>query len=274
MDGEGVAVDLAHAAAHRAVTEIEPDGRPIAALVHDASLGEHSVELVHAAGRATAVWIEPARLEAERGARLVELRDSRARLVEATDAERRIERDLHDGAQQRLAGLLLDAKLRRRAAQTPADADALLDDLEHGLAGALAELRALAAGILPPVLTDHGLAAAVEELAARSPVPVTLHDGDVARLAPGVEAAGYFVVAEALANVIKHARAQQVDVRLMGDGAVLAIEIADDGVGGAAPEHGRGLRGLADRVGALDGTFGCTSTTEGTVVRAEIPCAS
>jgi signal transduction histidine kinase len=269
------------------VTAVERDGAPVAALVHDPSLAGEE-RFVRAVGRTAVLWLERARMEADRNARMVELRESRARLVEATDAERRrIERDLHDGAQQRLAGLLLHSKLRRRAVATPAEAEALLEDLERGLGEALAELRALAAGILPPVLTDHGLPAAVEELAARCPVLVAVREENVGRLPARVEAAGYFVVAEALATVMKHARADRVVVRLASAGGVLCVEIADDGVGlgaaagagandapGAHANGGSGLRGLADRVGALDGTLTCTSTDGGTVVRAEIPCAS
>jgi signal transduction histidine kinase len=271
-DGHASAVP---AGVGRAVTPIELQGRRIGALVHDPSL-LHEPDVVRAAGRTAALWIERARLEAERNARLVELRASRARLVEAGDLERRrIERDLHDGAQQRLAGLLLQTKLRRRAGSAPVEAEALLDDLEQGLAQALAELRALAAGILPPVLSDHGLAAALEELAARSPVPVVVDADDVGRVDSRAEAAAYFVVAESVTNVIKHAHAERVVARVTRDDGHVLIEVADDGVGGASVDGGTGLRGLVDRVAALDGTLTWTSPAgAGTVVRAEIPCAS
>jgi signal transduction histidine kinase len=276
VDSSGTPVDLSQAAGGRASTAVELDGRSIAAVMHDSSLGEESASLVRAAGRATALWIERARLEAERSARLVELRESRARLVEAADAERRrIERDLHDGAQQRLSALLVQCALGRREGSGMEDAEALLENLERGLADALADLRALAAGILPPVLTDHGLTAAVEELAVRSPVPITVCGEDVGRLPERVEAAGYFVVAEALTNVLKHANAHAVVVRLARENGALVVEVADDGDGGATLGGRGGLRGLADRVGAFGGLLTCAGMPEGgTLVRAEIPCAS
>jgi signal transduction histidine kinase len=259
----------------RAVTPIELKGRRVGALIHDPLLLEEP-GMVRAMGRTAALWLERARLEAERNARLIELRESRSRLVEAGDLERRrIERDLHDGAQQRLAGLLLQSKLRRRAGHEPVETELLLDDLEHGLAEALSELRALAAGILPPALSDHGLAAALEELAVRSPVPVVVDADGVGRVADRAEVAAYFVVAEALANVIKHANARRAMVRVIRQDGDVVVEVADDGVGGAPPEGGGGLRGLVDRVAALDGTLTWTSPAHGgTVLRAEIPCAS
>ena len=263
------------AGARHAATPVELRGRRIGALVHDPSL-LHEPDVVRAAGRTAALWIERARLEAERNARVVELRASRARLVEAGDLERRrIERDLHDGAQQRLAGLLLQTKLRRRAGTEGVEAESLLDDLEHGLAQALSELRALAAGILPPVLSDHGLAAALEELAARSPVPLVVDADGVGRVDGRAEAAAYFVVAESVTNVIKHAHAARVVARVTRDDGRVLVEVVDDGVGGASIDGGTGLRGLVDRVAALDGTLTWTSPAgAGTVVRAEIPCAS
>lgn len=275
VDVDGRLAQLPRNDPARGVTPMRLNGRPVAALVHDASLLDEP-GVVRAAGRAAALWLERARLEAERNARLIELRESRARLVEAADAERRrIERDLHDGAQQRLAALLLQAKLRRRDAAEPEAAGALLDDLEQGLAAALAELRALAAGILPPVLTDHGLPAAVEELAARTPVALSVDTDGIGRLPSRVEAAGYFVVAEAVANVIKHAHAEHVAARIRREDGKVIIEVADDGKGGATPTRGSGLRGLADRVAALDGRLTCTSPDGGgTVLRAEIPCES
>ena len=274
VDGDGHEIAPADAD-DRVLTEVELDGRRVAGLLHDPLLLENA-QSVRAAGRAAALWLERARLEAERNARLIELRESRGRLVETADAERRrIERDLHDGAQQRLAAMLLQTKLRRRAAAQPSEADALLDDLERGLAAALGELRALAAGILPPVLTDHGLPAALEELAARTPVPLAIRTDEVGRLPERVEAAAYFVVAEALANVIKHAHAQRAVAHVARENGSVVIEVTDDGVGGATPAHGTGLRGLADRVGALKGILTCMSPAGGgTVLRAEIPCES
>jgi signal transduction histidine kinase len=243
--------------------------------VYDASLAEEA-GAVRAAGRAAALWLERDRLEAERRAYIAELRESRARLVAAGDTERRrIELDLHDGGQQRLAGLLLRLKLERRS--TAGDAGpqaALLDEMEAGIAAALQELRALASGILPPVLSDRGLAAALEELASRSPVPVSLQL-DEERLPAPVEVAAYFVAAEALANVAKHANAERAFVSTRREDGRLVLMVRDDGGGGASSDGGSGLRGLADRLDVLDGRLTVESVPgAGTTVRAVIPCAS
>ena len=255
----------------RAVTRIgEP--RPIAAILHDPSLDPGAVR---AAGAAAALWLDRERLEAELRARVAELRDSRARLVATADAERRrIERDLHDGAQQRIASLLLHLELERRALGPGAAAE-VLDGVAAGLADSLAELRALAAGILPPVLRQDGLVAAIEELATRTALPVSVEALPHERLPDGIEVAAYFFVAEGLANVVKHARAQSANVRVARDRGHAIIEVMDDGRGGADEHDGSGLRGLRDRVGALGGRLDCHSPSNGgTVLRAEIPCAS
>jgi signal transduction histidine kinase len=276
VDGAGRAVESPDADATRAATYVDLDGRPVAVLIHDPALSEEP-DFVRAAGRTAVLWLERARLEAERAARIVELRESRARIVTAGDEERRrIERDLHDGAQRRLAALLLQIRLGRRAIAAPDDATgALMDELELGVTDTLSDLRALAAGILPPVLSDHGLAAAVDELLSQSPVAVAVGEMPAERLPDHVESAAYFVIAESLANVYKHAGAQRVDLRVGWHDGVVTIEITDDGVGGADLEDGTGIRGLADRVGALDGRLICDSPPgEGTRLRAEIPCAS
>ncbi|MDA0166510.1 histidine kinase [Solirubrobacter ginsenosidimutans] len=254
----------------RAVTRIG-DPRPIAAILHDASLDP---DAVRSAGAAAGLWLDRERLEADLRARVGELRDSRARLVAAADAERRrIERDLHDGAQQRLASLLLHLELERRALGPGGAAD-VLDGVATGLAESLAELRALAAGILPPVLRQDGLVAAIEELAARTALPVTVDAMPHQRLPDGIEVAAYFFVAEGLANVVKHAGAQSAGVRVVREAGHAIIEVTDDGRGGA-DQRGSGLRGLGDRVGALGGRIDCHSPSNGgTVLRAEIPCAS
>jgi PAS domain S-box-containing protein len=210
------------------------------------------------------------RLEAEH-ARAVEVEASRARIVEAADeARRRLERDLHDGAQQRLVVAALT--LRRAEAQardTPA-APLVAEALEHVQLG-LAELRELAQGIHPAALTERGLAAAIAGLAARSPVPVDLR-ATPERFAAGVEAAIYFTVSEALANVAKHSGAGSAAVDIeVRDGALVA-EVADDGVGGAGAAPGSGLRGLADRLDAVGGTLAVEPRAGGgTVVRASVP---
>ena len=223
---------------------------------------------------ADVVAVENVRLDAELQARLDELRESRARIVEAGYAERRrVERDLHDGAQQRLVALGLTLRMVRRQLDTdPAEAAELLDAASDELNAATEELRELARGIHPPVLTDRGLVAALEALAGRAAVPVSV-EADVAERAPeAVEAAAYYVVSEALTNVARHAHAEQAMVRVARRDGVLSVEIEDDGNGGAALSGGSGLRGLADRVGALDGSLEVDSSPgRGTIVRAGLP---
>jgi PAS domain S-box-containing protein len=207
-------------------------------------------------------------------ARTEELRASRARIVAAADAARRkIERDLHDGAQQRLVSLGLDVGVARaRLERDPDYAGPFLDRLARELSETSAELRELARGIHPAVLTERGLGPAIEALAGRAPVPVEIDDGSIGRLSPTLEITAYFTVSEALTNVAKYARATQATVRLAREGEVLAVEVRDDGVGGAQADAGSGLSGLADRVGALDGTLSVTSPPgAGTLVRAELP---
>jgi PAS domain S-box-containing protein len=213
----------------------------------------------------------------ERKRQADELRASRARIVEAGDAERRrLERNLHDGAQQRLVSLSLALRLAQsRLRADPEGADRLLAGAAEELTQALAELRELARGIHPAVLTDRGLPAALEALAARAPLPVELATELEEPLPGPVEAAAYYVVSEALANVAKYAEASAVQVRAERQNGRVVIEVADDGVGGADPSRGSGLRGLADRVEALDGQLEVESTTgAGTRVRAVIPLSS
>jgi signal transduction histidine kinase len=217
---------------------------------------------------------ENVRLDAELQARLDELRESRARIVEAGYAERRrVERDLHDGAQQRLVALALQLQLVRSKLQSdPAEASELLDEATQELSGATEELRELARGIHPPVLTDRGLVAALEALAKRAPLPVTVEAKETERAPEALEAAAYFVVSEALTNVVRHADARQAVVRVGRRDGLLCVEIEDDGAGGADVSNGSGLRGLADRVGALDGALEVESPAgRGTTVRARLP---
>jgi signal transduction histidine kinase len=216
---------------------------------------------------------ENVRLDAELQARLDDLRESRARIVQAADAARRkLERDLHDGAQQRLVGLALDLRLaREKLDDDPTVAAAMLDDASTELARATEELRELARGIHPAVLSDRGLEAAVESLAKRAPLPVEIDASFDGRLPEPVEAAGYFVVAEALTNVVRHSRADRAEVAIRRDNGRLMVEVSDDGAGGA-DRSGSGLRGLADRVAALDGRLRIEDPEGGgTVVRADIP---
>ena len=214
------------------------------------------------------------RLNAELHVRLEELAASRARIVTAGDVERRrLERNLHDGAQQRLVTLALSLRIGLAKLESdPAGARAALAGAGDELALALGELRELARGLHPAVLTDHGLRAAVEMLAGRAPLPVELAEIPDERLPAPVEAAAYYLIAEALTNVAKYAQASAVQVRVVADGASVTVEIQDDGAGGADPSAGTGLRGLADRVEALGGTLDVTSPAgAGTRLRAEIP---
>jgi PAS domain S-box-containing protein len=209
----------------------------------------------------------------ERERQAQELRDSRSRIVEAADNERRrLERNLHDGAQQRLVSLALSLRLATgHVASAPEQAVSELKEAAHDLAEAIAELRELARGLHPAILTDHGLGAALRALAERVPLPVTVRNDLPGRLPAPVEAAAYFVVAEALTNAVKHAHAGEVLVSLeLADGS-LAVAVADDGIGGVAPGEGTGLRGLADRVEAISGHLAVTSDARGTRVTAAIP---
>jgi PAS domain S-box-containing protein len=210
----------------------------------------------------------------ERKAQEAELRASRSRIVEAADdARQRLERNLHDGAQQRLVSLSLALRLAQaKLGDDPAGAEQILNAAGEELTQALAELRELARGIHPAVLTDRGLPAALEALTARAPLPVELSTSLDERLPGPVEAAAYFVVAEALTNVAKYADASAVRVRAERNDGRVVVEVADDGVGGADPALGSGLRGLADRVEALEGRLEVESAEgSGTKVRAVIP---
>ena len=258
----------------RAVAPVERNGRQVAALVHDASLDEDP-ELLEAACTATAIALENQRLLAEADVRLGELKASRERIVAAGDAERRrLERNLHDGAQQRLVAIALQLRmLQNRVGDDPA-ATELVTTASAELAESLAELRELARGMHPAVL-EHGLAAALDALANRSTVATTVSCETRERFSGPVELTAYFVASEALANVAKYSGATQATVRLWRAGPVAKIQIADDGVGGADDTLGSGLRGLADRVEALDGRLYVTSPPgAGTTVTAELPCGS
>jgi signal transduction histidine kinase len=252
-------------------TEVELHGRRIAAIAHDPALSEEP-ELVRTAGAAAALALENQRLSAELRARIEELRSSRARLVEAGDAERRrLERDLHDGAQSRLVALALKLRLARMNVEPGSKAAVLLDESSAELQESLDELRELARGIHPAILTDRGLEAALRALADRAPVPISL--GVAAdELSPTVETAIYFVVAEALTNVAKYARASAATVTVQRTADGVTVEITDDGAGGADVTAGSGLRGLEDRVAALDGRLEVHSPPGGgTRLQVEIP---
>lgn len=277
VDVDGRPVEVPAGSGPRAVSLVARDGATIAALVHDPVLADDA-DLVESVCAAAALALENERLQAELRARVEELRASRARLVEAADEERRrIERNLHDGTQQRLVSVsmalgLAEAKLR----SDPATALAVVDEARQGLSAALEELRELSHGIHPGILTERGLAAALDALTLRAAVPVDLVAvvGGGRRLPEPVEAAAYYVVSEALANVAKHAHATSARVRVDRVGGELLVEVADDGIGGADTARGSGLRGLTDRVEAIGGRLWLSSPPgQGTVLRAELPCA-
>jgi len=272
VDSDGHVLDP-HKDSVRAVTTLERDGKQLAALVHDPALLDEP-ELLDAVGAAAGLALENARLQAELRSRLAEVRASRARIVAAGDAERRrLERNLHDGAQQRLLGIRLALQLARaQLADDSASVDELLADTDAEVVDALAELRALARGIHPAVLSEEGLAPALASLTRRAAVPVAVTVCSE-RLPAPIEATAYFLAAEALANVAKHARASCASIEVARTNGRMSIAVTDDGVGGA-DAAGTGLRGLRDRVEALDGRLEVESPPGGgTRVSAAIPCA-
>jgi len=275
VDRDGQRIELPGPGTGRTATVVERDGQPIAALVHDSALAENA-ELVRSVCAAAALTLENERLQAALRARLAELQASRARLVEATETERRrIERDLHDGTQQRLVSLAMSLGLAEsKLADDPSAAAPLVREARETLALALAELRELSQGIYPSLLTERGLGAALDDLCRRAALPATLDASLPVRLPQQVEAAAYFVTSEALANAAKHSHATEVRIRARLERGVLLVELADDGIGGAGTGSGTGLRGLADRVEALGGRLTLSSPPgRGTTIRAEIPCA-
>jgi signal transduction histidine kinase len=258
----------------RRATPIDRNGEHVAALVHDPALDDER-ELLEAVGAAAGMSLENARLHAELQARVEELRGSRVRVIEAGQKERqRLERNLHDGAQQRLIALSLRLNMLEKSLPDAPEARSELDAARREVALSLEELRDVARGIHPAVLSGHGLAVAVESLCAPAPLPVRLEIRGDERLPERVEVAAYYVVSESLANVAKHAQATTARVSVERRGDRLVVEVVDDGVGGADTERGSGLRGLADRVEALGGRLRVwTPVGRGTRVQAEIPCA-
>jgi signal transduction histidine kinase len=274
-DVDGRPVSLDGAGGGRATTLLDREGGHVAALTHDAAVNDEP-ELLEAVAAAAAIALENARLHAESQARLGELRASRERIVAAGDAERRrLERNLHDGAQQRLVAVALQLQLlQRRIRRDPETAEQLVTVASAELAESLDELRELARGLHPAVL-EHGLAPALDALATRSAVATSVSYALPERLPEQLELAAYFVACEALTNVAKYAGASAATVRVWNDGRAAFIEIADDGVGGADDALGSGLRGLADRVEALEGRLRVVSPAGvGTTVTAELPCVS
>ena len=270
VDAEGRVLSLPGPGSGRSVTTVEREGQPVAVLVHDPAVLEDRglLEAVTSAARLAA---SNARLQAEVRARVVELAASRRRILAARDEERRrLERRLHDGAEARLEELAATLRRGRRSASGERTRDQLAR-AEDQLTRTLEELRRLGHGLHPRVLSEHGLADALAALAKDLPLPVDINVAST-RLPQRVAVAAYFVCAEALANITKHAAAAHVAVAVtVGDGRV-RVEIADDGVGGADPAHGSGLRGLADRVETLGGTLRVESVPgRGTRLAAEIP---
>jgi signal transduction histidine kinase len=272
LDTTGQVVDPARPGPGRAVTPVtEASG---AVLVHDGGL-EQEPQLIRLTAAAASMALEHTRLQAEVQAQLEQVRASRARLVEAGDAERRrLERDLHDGAQQRLVTLSLALGMARdRAAEADPELGSLIESASKEAREALTELRELARGIHPAVLTETGLTGAIQALVERSPVATTITAVPHERYPAAIEATAYFVVSEALVNVAKHARADGAQVMIRKFPGRLLVEVSDDGAGGARSEGGSGLRGLADRVASVGGVLRVDSPPGGgTRLEADIPC--
>jgi signal transduction histidine kinase len=255
-------------------TMVQSRGAPVAVLIHDPVLPENA-ELVDSVCAAAGLALENERLQAELRARLTDLQDSRARLVVATEEERRrIERDLHDGAQQRLVSIAMSLGLLESKLPTdPNAAQLIARDARQAIAAVLHELRELSHGIHPAILTERGLPAALDELCGRAVVPARLDVSVDRRMPAQVEAAAYFLISEALTNVAKHAHAHGAEISAHCADGLLHVAVVDDGIGGAAPRGGSGLRGLADRIEALGGRLTLSSPPgNGTIVRAALPC--
>ena len=276
LDSTGRASALPAPDADRATTLLERDGTPIGAIVHDVTLLDDPA-LVRTVAAAVALAMDNERLQGDLHAQLEEVRASRARIVEAGDLERRrMERDLHDGAQQRLVALAVSLRtIRSRLG--PDVAPPVISELEAAgdlVKAAIDEVRELARGLDPSILREAGLGAAVQSLADHSSIPVTVAIDLHGRLPARAETAAYFVAAEALANAAKHSEASAVTVTATQAAGLLSLEVADDGGGGADLE-GSGIRGLADRIAAVGGTFAVDSPLgAGTRIRVSIPCAS
>jgi len=274
VDVGGRTVNLDEAAGSRTVTMLERAGHRVAALLHDPALDEDPA-LVRTAAATARLAIENDRLHARVRAQLSEVLASRTRIVDATDAVRRkLERDLHDGAQQRLVhvSLMVGLAQARLRDGTVDEARRMLDEIAGKLTLALSEIRELAHGIHPAILTNAGLGPALESLAELAPLPVVINGAPLPRLPARVEETAYFIVSEGIANTIKHAAATKIDIELLLADNTLFMSVGDDGVGGADPD-GSGLRGLADRVAAVRGVFRVeTSSVAGTRLRVELPC--
>jgi signal transduction histidine kinase len=274
-DHDGRPVELPNPDGRRAMRLIDREGARVAALLHDPALQEEP-ELLDAVTAAAGLALEHARLNVELRARVQELRGSRARIVETSQRERqRLERNLHDGAQHRLVALSLQLSLLEEQLAGDSSATTQLARARDEIDTSLEELRAIAQGIHPAVVSGHGLSVALEQLAAGASVPVHLKVKLQERLPEALEVAAYYLISESLTNVGKYANASSATVEVARSNGYIRIEVVDDGVGGADTEGGSGLRGLADRVEALGGRLRIWSPHGGgTRVQAEIPCAS
>jgi signal transduction histidine kinase len=261
VDPDGQSIDVPGGPVpDRGIARLERDGETLAVLAYDPALDQEDPGRVGAVASMARMALENERLAAQVRAQLDEVRASRARIVEAGNAERRrIERDLHDGAQQRLVALAM--RLDQARAGT-SGAASLIDETTTELLLAVREVRDLARGLHPTILTDAGLAAAVEALAERTPFPVTVAVTE-SRFPPEIEAAAYYVVAEGLTNIARYAGATEARVEARADGRGLVVTVTDDGRGGADPSAGSGLRGLVDRLAAIDGELQITSPVGG-----------
>jgi signal transduction histidine kinase len=275
VDADGARAALPEVGSGRAAVEVEVGGTRAGAIAYDSVLILEP-ELVRSAGRVTALVLERERLTAELLASRDAVQESRARIVETADRERRrIARDLHDGLQSQL--VLLAMKAGRIETDAPSDTVGQgAAELRRGLEAANDELRRLVQGVMPALLIERGLYAATEDLVDRMPMPTTLELDDAnTKLSAPVESAGYFVVAEALTNAVKHSKARELAVQLARTGNRLKIEVRDDGVGGARLSTGTGLRGVADRLDVLGGRLLVHSPPGGgTIIAAEVPCVS
>jgi signal transduction histidine kinase len=258
----------------RAATVLGDPASPVAALVYDSSL-RNEAKLVDTAAAAVRLALENARLQVQLRAQLDEVQQSRMRLVEAADSERRrVERDLHDGAQQQLVTLILSLQLAKAEALRSSDSKTvqLLDASIGSLVQALDELRSLARGIHPTILAEAGLIPAIRSLADRCPIPVEV-TGELGRIEPKLETALYFVAAEAITNAVKHSKGQHICVDVRRGSGWASVDISDDGIGGADLSQGTGLVRLADRLAAVGGRFNVqSSASDGTTLHAEVPC--
>ena len=270
VDAAGRSLELPQSP-ERAITLVTVRGEEVAALVHDPALLDEPA-LVEAVRATAGLVLENERLAAEVRAQLAEVRASRTLIVAATDAERRrIERNLHDGAQQRLVTLSLTLGIA--AGREDGGGSDVLERARDEVDEAIAELRELARGIHPTLLREEGLLTAVEALARRTPIPVTVQGSSEDRLPGVVELAAYFLISEALTNVVKHAAASEAMVRLERTAGTLRVSVADDGVGGARAAADSGLTGLRDRLEVLDASLVIESEPgAGTTVSVEIPC--